>query len=112
MREQVLSHRKNSMTNTNVTWSGYRDCPFFPNKMAEQYKTVNETGWYSQMYRIMIATACNAVKGKYPITQDQIANMCRELDAETGNWYDNRPLSREAGGAIEWAYANTYEDLG
>ena len=112
MREQVLSHRKNSMTNCNVTWSGYRDCPYFPNKMADEYKTVSETGWYSQMYRIMIATACNAVKNKYPITQDQIANMCRELDAETGNWYDNRPLSREAGGAIEWAYANTYEDLG
>ena len=112
MREQVLSHRKNSMTNCNVSWSGYRDCPYFPNKMADEYKTVNETGWYSQMYRIMIATACNAVKNKYPITQDQIANMCRELDAETGNWYDNRPLSREAGGAIEWAYANTYEDLG
>lgn len=112
MREQVMSHRKNSMTNTDVNWSGYRDCPFFPNKMAEQYKTVSETGWYSQMYRIMVATACNAVKAKYPITADQIANMCRELDAETGNWYENRPLSREAGGAIEWAYANTFEDLG
>jgi len=112
MREQVMAHRKNSMTNTDIKWSGYRDCPFFPNKMAEAYKTVSETGWYSQMYRIMVATACNAVKAKYPITADQIANMCRELDAETGNWYENRPLSREAGGALEWAYANTFEELG
>lgn len=111
MREQVMSHRKNSMTNTNINWSGYRECPFFPNKMADDYKSVNETGWYSQMYRIMIATACNAVKRKYPITADQIAQMCRELDAETGNWYENRPLTREASGAIEWAYANVYEDL-
>lgn len=110
MREQVLEHRKSQLTNVEFKWTGYRDCPFFPNKMAEEYKSVNETGWYSQMYRIMIATACNAVKRKYPITADQIASMCRELDAETGNWYENRPLVREANGALEWAYANVYED--
>lgn len=109
VREQVLSYRKNTMTNTEVLWVGYKDCPFFPNKMAEAYKGVTETGWYSQMYRIMVATACNAVKAKYPITPDQIAKMCRELDLETGNWYENRPLSREASGAIEWAYANVFE---
>lgn len=108
MKEKVLEHRKNSMTNTNVTWSGYRDCPFFPNKMADDYKCVSETGWYSQMYRIMVAVACNAVKEKYPITADQIASLCKELDRETGNWYENRPLTREASGAIEYAYANTY----
>jgi hypothetical protein len=110
MREQVLEYRKSQLTNTDYSWSGYRDCPFFPNKMAEKYKTVSETGWYSQMYRIMIAVACNAVKSKYPITQEQIAQMCQELDQETGNWYENRPLSREAGGALEWAYANTFEE--
>mgnify|MGYP003653920014 CR=1 FL=1 len=110
MRKQVLEYRKSSLTNTNFSWSGYRDCPFFPNKMAEKYKSVNESGWYSQMYAIMIATACNAVKKKYPITQDQIAMMCTELDQETGNWYENRPLSREAGGALDWAYQNVFED--
>jgi len=110
MRKQVLEYRKSSLTNTDYSWSGYRDCPFFPNKMAEKYKSVSEDGWYSQMYAIMIAVACNAVKKKYPITQDQIAVMCTELDQETGNWYENRPLSREAGGALEWAYANTFEE--
>jgi hypothetical protein len=109
VRESVLEHRKNSLTNTNVTWAGYRDCPFFPNKMAEDYRSVGETGWYHQMYRIMVATACNAVKEQYPIASYQIADMCRELDAETGNWYDNRPLEREASGAISWAYANAFK---
>jgi hypothetical protein len=109
VRESVLEHRKSSLTNTNVTWSGYRNCPFFPNKMADEYRTVNETGWYSGMYRIMVATACNAVKEGYPITASQIGSMCRELDAETGNWYENRPLDREAGGALTWAYANAYK---
>lgn len=109
VRESVLEHRKNSLTNTNVTWAGYRDCPFFPNKMADDYRSVGETGWYHQMYRIMVATACNAVKEQYPITAWQIAELCRELDAETGNWYENRPLEREASGALSWAYANAFK---
>lgn len=109
VRESVLEHRKNSLTNTNVTWAGYRDCPFFPNKMADEYRTVNETGWYHQMYRIMVATACNAVKEQYPISAEQIAAMVRELDMETGNWYKNRPLIVEANSAIKWAYANAFK---
>jgi len=110
MRESVLEYRKNSLDNTNVTWSGYRDCPFFPNKMADDYKSVSETGWYHQMYRIMVATACNAVKAKYPITAEQISILCKELDRETGNWYENRPLHREANGALQWAYANSFTE--
>lgn len=110
MRESVLEYRKNSLDNTNVTWSGYRDCPFFPNKMADDYKSVSETGWYHQMYRIMVATACNAVKAKYPITAEQITNLCKELDRETGNWYENRPLHKEANGALQWAYANSFTE--
>ena len=29
LRRQLLTHRKNEMTNTNVSWSNYKDCPFF-----------------------------------------------------------------------------------
>lgn len=111
IKESVIEHRKNSLTNTNVTWTGYLDCPFFPNKMAIDYKSVSGTGWYHQMYRIMVATACNAVKAGYPITAQQIAQMCKELDLETGNWYKNRPLELEANSAIKWAYSNSYETL-
>ena len=111
IKESVIEHRKNSLTNTNVTWTGYLDCPFFPNKMAMDYKSVSGTGWYHQMYRIMVATACNAVKAGYPITAQQIAQMCKELDMETGNWYKNRPLELEATSALRWAYSNSYEVL-
>jgi hypothetical protein len=110
MRDKVLQHRKDSMDNTDVTWSGYLDCPFFPNKMAMEYRNIAGTGWYSYLYKIMIATACNAVKNKYPITGQQIAVMCKQLDAETGGWYDNRPLEREANTAIQWAYANAWDE--
>ena len=108
VRKSVIEHRKNSLTNTNVTWSGYMDCPFMPNAMIDKYKSITETGWYSQMYRIMVATACNAIRGGYPITAGQIATMCQQLDNDTGNWYENRPLTKEANGALSWAYANSF----
>jgi hypothetical protein len=58
------------------------------------------------MYQIMIATAGNAVKRGYPISAKQIADMCQELDNETGQWYGNRPLEKEADGALEYIYRN------
>jgi len=110
MKLKVLEHRRGKLDQTDITWRGYHDCPFVPNKMVEEYKTISETGWYSQMYRIMIAIASNAIKSKYPITASQISLLCKEIDAETGNWYENRPLEREAGGALNWAYANIFEE--
>jgi hypothetical protein len=108
IKQKVIEHRVHSLTNTNITWTSYRDCPFLPKKLVERYKCISGSGWYLMMYKIMIAVACNAVSKKYPITPEQIATICRELDRETGNWYDNRPLEREAAGAIQWAYANSY----
>ena len=110
MKDKVMQHRKDSLDNTDITWSSYSDCPFVPKKMVEDYKTISESGWYRQMHRIMIAVACNAVKAKYPITATQIAIMCKQLDHETGGWYENRPLEREAQGALSWGYANVYEE--
>lgn len=106
LREEVVNYRKKQATNTNVSWSSYHDCPFFPKKLAAEYKSISSTGWYFKMYQIMVATAANAIKEGYPITAKQIADMCRQLDAETGKWYDNRPLEREADGAIEYVYRN------
>ena len=110
MKDKVIEHRKSSMDRSDVTWSGYLDCPFFPNRMAIEYKSISGEGWYRYMFKIMTAIACNAIKAKYPITAREIALMCKELDAETGGWYDNRPLEREASSAISFAYANVYED--
>jgi len=106
LQQAVIQHRKDALEATDITWSGYRDCPFFPKRMAVEYQTISETGWYSKMYSIMIATAGNAYKRGYPISAMQIAQMCSELDIETGNWYKNRPLDKEADRALEYIYRN------
>ena len=106
LQQAVIQHRKDALEATDITWSGYRDCPFFPQRMAAEYRTISETGWYSKMYAIMVATAGNAYKKGYPISAIQIAQMCSELDIETGNWYKNRPLDKEADRALEYIYRN------
>jgi hypothetical protein len=58
------------------------------------------------MYQIMVAVAGTAVKNQYPITANEITNMCREFDMDTGNWYENRPMNKEADRALEYVYKN------
>jgi hypothetical protein len=58
------------------------------------------------MYRIMVSIAGNAIKREYPITIQEVVQLCKELDMDTGNWYDNRPLDKEAERAIEFVYSN------
>lgn len=106
MQEALINHTKNSLTNTDVKWTSYRDCPFFPKQLESEYKTISGTGWYYKMYQIMVALAGNAIKSKYPITSKEIAWMCRELDMDTGNWYDKRPLDKEAERALEYVMRN------
>ena len=78
--------------------------------MVSDYKSIAGEGWYRKLYQIMVAIAGNAIKAKYPITARQIEMLCREIDQETGNWYENRPITREAESALNYAYANVYED--
>lgn len=106
IQEQIIEHRKSKLDNTNIVWSSYRDCPFFPRKLEAEYRLINNTGWYHKMYQIMVAVAGNAIKRDYPITSAEISKMCRELDMETGNWYENRPLDKEADRALEYVYKN------
>jgi hypothetical protein len=106
LQAAALEYRKKKLTNTDVHWNSYRDCPFFPKKLSIEYKTIADGGWYYKMYQIMVATAGNATKQEYPITPRQIADLCRELDQETGNWYENRPLEKEADRALEYVYKN------
>ena len=56
------------------------------------------------MYAIMIAIAGRAYDKGYPITAQQIADLCKEFDTDTGNWYNNRPLTVEADRALEYVY--------
>ncbi len=109
MKDKVIEHRKSSLDRSDITWTGPYDCPFFPNRMAMEYKSIAGEGWYRYLFKIMTAVACNAVKAKYPITGKEIALLCKQLDAETGGWYDNRPLEREANSAIQFAYANAWD---
>ena len=106
IREEVINYRKEQLTNKSIVWSSYRDCPFFPKKLAQEYIALTGTGWYHKMYQIMIAIAGNAIKSEYPITARQIAELCKEFDRDTGNWYENRPLELEADGALEYVYRN------
>ena len=102
----MIQYRKDSATNTAVSWTSYKNCPYFPKRLGQEYMVISGTGWYAKMYQIMIVVASNAIKSDYPITAKEIADMCRELDKDTGNWYDNRPLEKEADGAIEYVYRN------
>ena len=106
LQKQIVEHRKGKLNNTNVVWSSYRDCPFFPRHLEAEYRTISNTGWYHKMYQIMVAVAGNAIKKQYPITSTEIAKLCQELDMETGNWYANRPLDKEADRALEYVYKN------
>ena len=106
MQKEIIEHRKSKLDNLNINWSSYKDCPFFPKQMVTEYKTINNSGWYHKMYQIMVATAGNAIKNKYPITAQEITLLCRELDIDTGNWYKSRPMEKEADRALEYVYKN------
>jgi len=107
LRKQILQHRKSTMDNTNVTWNNYKDCPFVNKKLVNEYSLITETGWYSKMYAIMVSIAGNALRKRYPITAAEITTLMREIDNDTGNWYTNRPINKEADRAIEYAYSNS-----
>jgi len=107
MQKMILQHKRDQATNGGISWSSYRDCPFVSKKAANEYKSINESGWYHGMYKLMVSIAGRAVEAKYPITSNEVAQLCREIDMETGNWYANRPLETEAERAIEYIYKNT-----
>lgn len=106
MQEQILAERAAKLTNTSISWTTHKDCPFVSQKVVNDYlAAVNvDTGKYHGMYRFMVSIAGNALRNKYPITAKEIATLCRELDAENGNHYAARPLETEAQRAIDYIY--------
>lgn len=102
--DKIINTRRSQLDNTNVYWSSYHNCPYWPKKLAAEYIMISDGGWYRKMYAIMLAIAGNAIKNKYPITANEIAQLVSEFDRETGNWYENRPLLVEADRAIEYIY--------
>ena len=103
IKKGLMEHRKSQLTNTNISWTGYKDCPFVNQKKIEDYKGLTE-GWYYAMYQLMVSIAGNAIGQGYPITAKEIEYLIRDLDSETGNWYLKRPIDKEAERAIEFVY--------
>jgi len=106
IREKIAEYKKDKLTNINVHWSSYRDCPFVNKQLVSEYRTITDTGWYAKMYQIMTSIAMRALRAKYPITPDQIARLCKEIDSETGGWYKNRPMTLESARAIDYSMKN------
>lgn len=107
MRAEVINHRKEQLNNTHVHWTSYLDCPFVNKKLISEYKSISSidgSGRYRMIYKIMTSIACNAIKKRYPISGPQIAEMIRDLDMDTSRLYQKRPLNTEADRAIEFAY--------
>jgi len=106
IRDRIMEYRKEGLNNRNYKWNGYRDCPFVSRDLVNEYFTVQSGGWYKKMYSIMLSVAGRAVRNGYPIKPSEIANLCREIDAETGGWYKSRDMELEASRAIEFAVGN------
>ena len=106
IQKGLIEHRKNQLNNTNFKWTGYDDCPFVNRKQIDEYKSISDTGWYAKLYQIMVSTAGNAMSKGYPITAKEIEYLCRQLDADTGNWYAKRDIEKEAERAIEFVFRN------
>ena len=106
IKNAILAERKSKLTNTDINWSSYHDCPFVNKNLVEEYKTVSGTGWYHKMYQLMVSIASSAIRQNYPITAKQIEILCRQLDMETGGWYKSRPLNQEASRALDFVMKN------
>ena len=104
IQKQIIQYRKDQNENRTIVWTSYHDCPFVNKRLVLGYKTITGTGWYHKMYQIMVSIAGNAIKQQYPISTQEIVDLCKQIDSETGNWYENRPLNKEAGRAIEFCY--------
>lgn len=104
VQEQIIEHKKKQLENTDVSWTSYRNCKYWPKKLAAEYSNISGSGWYHKLYTIMVAIASNAIKDKYPISPTEIAQLCFEFDLDHGGWYKDRPLETEANRALEFVY--------
>lgn len=101
----LLKHRKGELTNTEVSWSSYRDCPFVNQSLVADYSKIafqDGTGRYTFFYKIMVNIAGTAIRQRYPITPHEIATIMREIDSEFGGRYKKRPLEVEASRALNF----------
>jgi hypothetical protein len=104
VQRKIEEYQKSRLTNSHkYSWTSYRDCPFVKRELINQYRSISSTGWYGLMYKIMSSIAATAIRRGYPITPTEIAQLCKELDRDTGSWYKNRGMETEAARAISFA---------
>ena len=104
-QKAVVKHRARSLTNDQVKWTGYADCPFITKSLLQEYQSIayrDGSGRYTMFYKIMINIAGNAIRKKYPITPSEIAQIMWEIDNDFGGRYSKRPLEVEAARAIDF----------
>lgn len=100
MRKDLLNRIAERLTNRNIKWTSYKDCPFVSKQMISEYMSINSTGWYQKLYSLMMSIASRAVLMEYPISVSEIVSLVREIDADTGSWYTKRPIDLEASRAL------------
>lgn len=106
MKKAILSHKRN-MLDKDYSWSSYKDCPFISKKVLDDYiKTTysKDSGRYHTMYNLMVSIASNAISSGYPITPNEIGQLCRQIDMDTGRRYPKRPFEVEAERAINYSF--------
>lgn len=106
VRAKILEQKRSNLTNRNYSWTSYLDCPFVNSNQVAKYQAITGSGWYHALYNIMVSIAFNALDKGYPITETEIAQLARQIDADNGGWYSSRPIEQEALRALTYAISN------
>lgn len=109
-QQAVMGHRMAAATNTDIRWNSYLDCPFVSQRALDKWNQIahtDGTGRYRMVYKMMVGIAISAIKKGYPISAGELVALMLEIDANTSNKYQNRPLDVEANNALTFAYRNT-----
>ena len=106
MQKMMIGYKKEQLQNKNISWTNYTDCPFINKKMLDDYISIayiDNSGRYASFYQLMVSIASRAVKMGYPINEQEIIELVREIDLDTTNRYKKRKLDVEARNALECA---------
>lgn len=117
VRESIINHRKDVLESAGkkYSWNSYRDCPFVSKRLLQEYESisgVDGSGRYAMIYKMMVSIASSAIKREYPITEVQLIELIRQIDADNTNLYKKRRLDIEASRAISYAYETAKFKIG
>ena len=77
-KKGLMEHRKSQLNNIDISWTGYKDCPFVNQKKVQEYKSLT-AGWYYAMYQLMVSISGNAITKGYPITAKEVEFLILEV---------------------------------